>query len=298
VNGPRNLSTPSLHRPRAARWVLAIGLIGAVISACTDDTTAVTTWPVDHPVAVVVVGNDTVMYAERLTGRVIRRDLTTPASEPSVVGEVDVDASGEQRGLIGLALLDNRVFAAWIRPGDLRLVVGDVQNGALIWEGPVTDDKAIGGHLDVLDGGLVLGLGELVNDPKLAGTIVTLDPDGAVDQQPVVLSTGWNNPYAFVIDDGQVVVADNAPEGEQERLGDLPFPETSQRAPSAIVVVAPGRYGVCGYLDGEMRGYRIENNEVERSGTLVNEGCRTSAARLPDGRFVVTDDESIRLVDA
>jgi hypothetical protein len=274
-------------------------LLAATVLAtgCGDDEATITTWTANHPVALLVIDDVTVLYAERLTGKVLRRDLDLPEAEPRLIAEVEVDSSGEQRGIVGLARIGDQVFGAWVRPGDLRLVVGDVERGTLVWEGPVTDVKAIGGHLEVFDGQLLLGLGELVDDPDLAGTIVTVDPDGTSDQRPVVISRGWNNPFAFVVDNGEVVVADNAPDGEQERLGELPFPEDDQRAPSAIVVVSTGRYGVCGYLDGEMRGYRIEDGAVQSNGTLVDEGCRTSGVALPDGRFVVADDDSIRLVD-
>jgi hypothetical protein len=289
-------------RTSVATRIAASLVAVASFAGCGDDEATVTSWAADHPVALVAVDDATVLYAERLSGRVLRRDLDLPAAEPQLIAEVDVDSSGEQRGLVGLARVGDQIFGAWVRPGDLRLVVGDVDQGTLVWEGPVTDVKAIGGHLEVLDGRLVLGLGDLVDDPDLAGTIVTLDPAGAPDQQPVIVSTGWNNPFAFVVDNGRVVVADNAPDGELERLGDLPFPEDRQRVPSAIVVVSPGRYGVCGYLDGEMRGYRIEGDAedgtVQRSGTLVTEGCRTSAVALADGRYVVADDGFIRLVDS
>jgi hypothetical protein len=291
------------HTRRRSGRITAAALAAAFLAApvlatrCSDDEATITTWTADHPVALLVIDDVTVLYAERLTGKVLRRDLDLPEAEPRLIAEVEVDSSGEQRGIVGLTRIGDQVFGAWVRPGDLRLVVGDVERGTLVWEGPVTDVKAIGGHLEVFDGRLLLGLGELVDDSDLAGTIVTLDPDGTPDQTPVVISRGWNNPFAFVVDNGQVVVADNAPDGEQERLGELPFPEDRQRAPSAIVVVSPGRYGVCGYIDGEMRGYRIEDGAVQRSGTLVDEGCRTSAVTLPDGRFVVADDDSIRLVD-
>jgi hypothetical protein len=295
-------------RPRTAATWIVIAALSTVAASCADSEAKVTSWSADHPVAIVALDADTVLYAERLTGRVLSLDLNgvprseyeteaEPVQSATVIGEVDVDASGEQRGIIGLTRIGDRTFGAWVRPADLRLVVGDIETGTIIWEGPVTDTKGFGGHLEVLDGQLVLGLGELVDDPQLAGTIITLDPDGTADQQPEVLSRDWNNPFAFVIDAGKIVVADNAPDGEVERLDGLPFPETAQRAPSAIVVFSPGRYGVCGYLDGEMRGYRIDDGEVQRSGTLVESGCRTSAARLTDGRLVVADDETITLIE-
>jgi hypothetical protein len=277
------------------RHLVSLFILSAAVAAC-GGKTSVETWQVASPVAPLATNDDTVLFAERLTGRVMRIDLDRPASEPRLLGQVEVDSSGEQRGMIGLAVVKDRVYGAWTRPGDLRLVVGEIENEQrIVWVGPVTQTKAIGGHLSVLEGRLVVGLGELVEDPAMAGRIVTLDPNGPEDQTPVVVSEGWHNPFAFVVVDGVVVVADNAPDGEAERLGTGELPETSQRALSAVVSLGGARFGVCGYLDGEMRGYEItEDGSVERSGTLVTEGCKTGAVVMPDGSFVVLDDTTIR----
>lgn len=238
------------------------------------------------------------LYAERLTGRVMRIELDRTDSEPMLVAQVDVDSSGEQRGLIGLTTLDEKVYGAWTRPGDQRLVIGEIQPVLRpLWFGPSTSYKAIGGHLDTLNGRLVVGLGELVADPDLAGKILSLDPDGPVEQTPTIISEGWHNPFAFVVRDGQVIVADNAPEGVDERLGSAPLPESAQRVPSAAVMTSDGRIGVCGYLDREMRAYIMgADGAVERAGTIVKAGCATGAAGLGDGRYVVTDETTVRLI--
>ncbi len=245
-----------------------------------------------------MIETETVIYAERMTGRVMRIDLDRPGSEPILVAQVEVDSSGEQRGLIGLAVVADKVYGAWTRVGDQRLVIGEIQPSLrAVWFGPPTNVKAIGGHLEVLDGRLVVGLGELVADPELAGRILTLDPDGPVEQTPTILSEGWHNPFAFVVRDGEVIVADNAPDGVDERLGSAVLPETAQRAPSAAVLTPDGRIGVCGYLDREMRAYALQADDtVERAGTIVKAGCATGAAAIGDGRYVVTDETTVRLI--
>jgi hypothetical protein len=144
---------------------------------------------------------------------------------------------------------------------------------------------------------MVVGLGELVADPDLAGKILALDPDGPVEQTPTIISGGWHNPFAFVIRDGVVIVADNAPEGVDERLGTAALPESAQRAPSAAVLTPDGRIGVCGYLDREMRAYTLgADGTVERAGTIVKAGCATGAAAIGDGRYVITDETTVRLI--
>jgi hypothetical protein len=294
----------------ARRGTLRTAAVCAVaafcVAACGDDggaSSAPLRWEADNPVAPLAVNVDTVLYGERLTGRVMRIDIDRPGSAPLLIGQVPVDASGEQRGLLGLAVINDRVYGAWVRPDDLRLVVGEVEgSGRLVWVGPPTDVKAIGGHLEVLDGRLLLGLGELVDDPVLAGTLVTLDPAGTETQTPQVVSDGWNNPFAFTVSEGRIVVADNAPSGEPERLNEFELPESTQRAPSAVVLLGGAAYGVCGYLDGEMRRYTLPDDDdpdavVERRGTAVSTGCRTGATTLGDGRLVVADETGISVVD-
>jgi hypothetical protein len=284
--------------------VTALAIVAGLAACSSSNRTGVVQarWAADTPVSPIAGparsgSPETAYFAERLTGRIYEVLLNEP-DKKELVATIDVDSSGEQRGLLGLAFVDDRLFASWVRPGDLRLVVGPVEKGRAeptTWIGPATDVKAIGGHLDVLDGRLVVGFGELVTDPTLAGNIVTIAPDGPVDQTPVELSTGWHNPFGFIIEGGTVVVADNAPDGQRERLNASPFPEAKQRAPSAIVRIDADRFGVCGFLDGEMRAYRIVGTTVERAGTIMTSGCRTGAVAIDSHRYLVTDERTVTL---
>jgi hypothetical protein len=283
------------------RWRVGFALaIVAGVAACNSANRSGVVqarWTADAPVSPIAGPAGTAYFAERLTGHIYKVSFNEP-DKKELVATVVVDSSGEQRGLLGLALVGERLFASWVRPGDLRLVVGPVENGRAeptTWIGPATNVKAIGGHMGVLDGRLVIGFGELVTDPALAGRIVTIAPDGPVDQAPADLSTGWHNPFGFIVDGGKVVVADNAPDGQRERLNTDPFPEVKQRAPSAIVRLDAERLGVCGFLDGEMRAYRIVGTSVERAGTIMTSGCRTGATALDGQRYLVTDERTVTL---
>jgi hypothetical protein len=244
---------------------------------------------------------EAVEWIERTAGRIVR--LGPGADVPDVVTEIPVGIEGEQRGLLGHTVIDGRRFAAWTEPDTLRLVVGELTPDGppqLVWTGTATGTRAVGGHLEALDGGLLLGLGELTGwaEEHGSGALVTLDPDGPPDQDPVVVSDGWNNPFAFVVTDDGVLVADNAPAGRPERLGlvadddevrtDLPAPE---RAPSAIAVLADGRIGVCGWLDGELRGHELGDDGFERAGTPGP--CRSGVAVTAAGRTVVVTDDAL-----
>lgn len=259
-----------------------------------------------------------VEYVSRRAGeiylaRVAPIDLPAGATNPELLASVPVSIDGEQRGLLGHTVIDGRRYAAWTDPDSLDLVVGElIDDGTqrLVWSGTTTDSNAIGGHLEARHGLLVLGLGSLTGWAldHGSGAIVTLDPSGEPAQTPIVLSDGWNNPFAFTVtDDGLIWVADNAPNGsdlpvderESERIaaGDdrriVLLEPPPQRAPSAIVALADGRLGVCGFLDNEMWAYEIietaasddaVRSEIERAGTIGS--CLSGAAVLDDGSIV------------
>ncbi|MDZ4824867.1 MAG: hypothetical protein SGJ13_00185 [Actinomycetota bacterium] len=60
-----------------------------------------------------------------------------------------------QRGLLGIAIAEDRVFAAWTRRADDRIVVAQVAPGRerVLREGPPAADLANGGHLAIDDTG-------------------------------------------------------------------------------------------------------------------------------------------------
>lgn len=245
---------------------------------------------------------DTVTWIDRLGGQVLRR--SPRLDHLTVVARVPVATDGEQRGLLGYAVVGRTQYVAFTRLPDRKLVVMELSSEgvpiAVTWEGTSTASKAIGGHLDVRNGKLVLGLGELTGWAKThgSGAIVTIDPHGPPTQKPVVLTDGWHNPFAFAISPaGEIWVADNAPEGKRERIGrgdvraksaELPLP---QRALSAIAVLTGGRVVVCGYLDGEARVYllgKTSEDEAPIKGVeRVASGCLTGLAVEPNGSLLL-----------
>ncbi|MEM9036081.1 MAG: hypothetical protein AAGD18_15900 [Actinomycetota bacterium] len=283
------------------RGRVATALMAIVLVACgSDDVDPVVLVDLGGlpPGEIIALRSDgeTIEWIERTAGRIVR---LAPDAAPSTVATLDVSTDGEQRGLLGHTVIEGRRFAAWTERQTLRLVVGELTDDGpeLVWRGTGTATRAVGGHLEERDGMLVLGLGELTDwaQDHGSGAIVTLDPDGAPAQDPVVLTDGWNNPFAFVVlDDGTVLVADNAPAGSPERLAadelrtDLPAPE---RAPSAIAALPDGRIGVCGWLDGELRGYELTDDGFERAGTPGT--CRSAVTVTAEGRIVTVTDDAI-----
>ncbi len=295
---------------------LIIGL--AALTACSSDDPAtfevVATIDGAAPGDIISLRADgeAVEFINRRAGEIrsIQSDIDTNSAQ-MLLAQVDVSTEGEQRGLLGHTVIDDRRFAAWTDPDTLDLVVGEVTSGTvdrIVWTGTGTQATAIGGHLETRDGLIVLGLGSLTDWAKDhgSGALVTFDPDGTPGQEPIVISDGWNNPFAFIVsNDGTIWVADNSPDGsdlpveerEGERiatiseLGPTLVEPPPQRAPSAIVNLPDGRLGVCGFLDNEMRAYDIDNNDsFERAGTVGP--CLTGAAVLADGGIVTasTDD--------
>ena len=243
----------------------------------------------------------------RATGVVVDVSATGTVGPP--VARVEVRADG-QRGLLGVAVdATGRTFASWTRP-DGRLVVGQIAPGPtrLVWEGPTSTDIANGGHLEIRDARLVIGIGDLTqnelrDDPAaINGKLVSLDPDGMPDQEPQVVSSGWNNPFAFtILDDGAIWVADNAPGDTGERLTrgdddgsdqiDLP----TGTAPSGIDQLGSEELVVCGYKSGALLRYRLVDGRPRPERTLATD-CRTAVVALGDGGVVYAADDGLRIV--
>lgn len=267
------------------------------------------------PSALALLGDGRLAIGDRRTGRISAVEVDSPKTLEAIA-TVDVGGNVKgQRGLLGLVAVGGDLYASWTRGSDGRVVVGQVAPGRqrLIWTGPRSATLANGGHI-VVDGGRVLvGLGDLqdpkrIDDPDAPnGKILALDPEGRPDQKPAVLSTGWNNPYAFaVLPDGRVWVADNAPGSGAERLGrgdrgdrgdgdgdrrDLP----DKRAPSALIALGAHRLGLCGYLDGDL--VAMELDPVPTIGdTLAKGTCRTGAVTLGHDLLAVTDGKVVRIL--
>jgi hypothetical protein len=290
--------------------------------ACASDVAAPSPVPtrvlVDDaafPVAVWAETDGSLLYGERLTGDV-RRVAADGTLDRDVVAHVDVVvAPDDQRGLLGLVRdRAGRLIAAWTRPSDRRLVVGqvDVEPARLIWEGPPSADLANGGHLDVLPTGrIVIGVGdllapgELADDPAVPNRkVLSLDPDGAPSQSPTILSSGWNNPFAIVVDAAGVVwVADNTGGAGPERIGrgDEPAaratamggPGEGEMVPAALVALGPDRLGLCTFLGADLREVRIIDGRAEVADSAIAAPCGTGAARLADGRIAMATPDRI-----
>ncbi len=256
-----------------------------------------------------------VSIGERLTGRIRHVLADGRLAEDAVAIVPVIGSTGDQRGLLGLARTPGgRIFAAGVRPGDRRLVVvevGPVAPLRLVWVGPVTAERANGGALAfAFDGSLLVGIGDLLADPALAGDstvpnrkILALDVDAAPDQQPRVMSAGWNNPYAITVDaHGVPWVADNAGGRERERMGrgDRPASEArplgrvgETRAPSALVPLGRNRFGVCGYVSRRVDEVRVVNGTASVTGRVLARPCAEGATRLADGRLVTATDNAL-----
>lgn len=278
-----------------------------------------------NPAAMVALAEGGLRYGERLSGRVREVDENGDLA-PDSVAEVEVTAEEEdQRGLLGLAVDDeDRTFAAWV-DGDTRLVVGQVAPGRqrLVWEGPEVFDRAVGGHLTFTpDGELLVGVGdqeqpEAAADPdEPFGKLLLLDPEGDPDQEPEVLSAGWNNPFAFAYTEGGALwVADNAPGSRPERLargdggpsgpssgegGGQPTSVTElpdEAAPSGLAALSEDRIAVCGYASNELRIYDVSSVPAGLDEGATVEGCNLAVVVLADGELAVSDTDTIRTLE-
>jgi Glucose / Sorbosone dehydrogenase len=214
-----------------------------------------------------------------------------------------------QRGLLSLTFSPQRqLYASWVPRGSDRLVVGILTRKLapqIIWKGPHTSTFANGGHLAFApDGRLVIGIGESGARPRGRGAMLSLEPNGPPYQVPHILSTGWNNPFAFAFTrDGSLWVADNATGKQPERLargdGGKPYEVSDlprKTAPSGLAALPNGDLALCGAVSGTLDRYRHEpGGHWKRVGTIAT-GCRYGVVLLDDGRLAYADKDTIRVV--
>ncbi len=322
---------------------IVIGTLG-VATACSSSTAAPVAptstrsnteagpMPVDlvvdraaFPVALLGEPDGGFLYAERLTGAVRRVDAqghlqAEPVTSVAVRGSAD-----DQRGLLGLTRTpDGRLFAAWTRADDGRIVVGELYPSSsssssssaaaprLAWVGPVSASLANGGHLDATPGGqLVIGIGDLLEDraldldPRVPNRkLLSLDADGPPTQSPHVVSVGWNNPFGFTVTpSGEIWAGDNTGADGPERIGrgdeparlatPLGGPGADEIVPSAVVALGPDRLGLCSYRGGDLREISIATGRAVPTGRRLATPCQTGAATLADGRVALATPDQV-----
>jgi glucose/arabinose dehydrogenase len=286
----------------AAAVVAATAVVAAIVVARDDGGIAAA-----FPAALTVADDGDLVWGERLTGRIVRRDADGSLEE---IGRVEVSTDGEQRGLLGVALDGDALYAAYTAP-DGRLEVARVDEDRLVWAGPPSADRANGGRLAFSpDGELVIGVGDLL-DPDAAadpdapnGKLLALDPTGAADQVPTALSGGWNNPFAFAYaPDGTLFVADNAGGEGDERLAIATAGEPQvlatlgpHAAPSGLAVLPDGRLALCTYVTRTLQLYRVAEGVATPDGSPAATDCAIAVVTLPDGSLAYADEERIRLL--
>lgn len=330
------------RRVASGRSWLAIAVLSVLmIGACTDDgaegsgstdPTTTTVPPevsdrfvetgavaIEEPAAMAVGPDGTLFVGERRTGRIwsVTADQLgreRPTKVP--VAQLEVATEGQQ-GLLGLAVADDgTVYAGMTSPGPgepRQVVVRVVPDGSpeAVWDGPVAATDAIGGRLAWLpDGRLLLGLGDFLRGAADSfgatepfSKLLSLDPAGPPDQEPLVVSEGWNNPFAIAVGpDGAVWVADNAPGDTPERLGrgdgggeviDLDPPE---RAPSGLAVLGDDELVLCGYLSGVVELVALTGGDVTEPSEVLAAPCELGVVALDGGGLAVAVQDEVRLL--
>lgn len=257
----------------------------------------------ESPVALAALPGGGLRFGERLTGRVREVD-GRGRLQPESVAQVTVSTEG-QRGLLGLAVDDQgRTFAAWTDPQE-TIVVGQVAPGPvrILWRGPASARIGNGGHLAFSPGGvLVVGIGDLQRGDR-SGRLLALDPDGPPDQEPRVVSSGWNNPFAFAFSpQASLWVADNAPGEDPERLARVgPDGQPAfirklpgrQIAPAGLVALSDTELVLCAYLPAQLILYDVDSGQRR----MLAGGCRTGVIPLSTGDLAFAGDDEIRVLD-
>lgn len=263
------------------------------------------------PLSPVALAEGGFLYAERTTGRIIRSSRT---GETEVAVELaDELAIDGQRGLLGLVTRRSGeatdIYASWTRASDGRLVVGRLASGTetLVWEGPVSTDLANGGTLAFRGDDLLVSIGDqqdpdAIDDPTtLNGKILALDPEGTADQDPRVISGGWNNPFAMTVVGDDIWLVDNAPGPQPERVVRIsPTGEEAvleldgeMRAPSSLDVLPDGDLVLCGFVSGVVERLPTPESGVAGPGGVLGPPCATGVTVLADGSIVTTTADAV-----
>ncbi len=286
----------------------------------------------EFPATLVALPDGGLLVGELATGRILKvpaEPQVDPAIEPGfgradVLVTLPVAPDGGfplQVGLTGLATdpPGGRVFAAWVRADDDRMVVSEVVGGSTrdVWIGPMAATQASAGRLVWWRGRLVVSIGDRLQsrtaDPPLddlRSALVSLDPDGSPSQQPIIVSTDWNNPFAVTVDSSdRLLVADNVPKGGPERLGVTTEPgsttlselgsEGEHLAPAGIAEVRPGVAWICGWITGLVTELPIGTDGRARWADrteLADVPCSLDVVVLVDGRIAVSTDSGVRVV--
>jgi hypothetical protein len=289
-------------------WVFAGGAFCLLLTACGNGSASSADVTSPRPTTPFLVAamaplpGGGFLWGDRVTGEVRRVNAAGDATG-GVVARVAVAATN-LHGLLGLARTpDGRLFAAWTDPSD-RLTVGRVSPGPtrIIWRAPAFSRFDVGGHLTVTPRGrLLLGVGAGVlpapggAPARPTGDLLLLRPDQRPGQAPVVLSTGWNNPFAFAYTPGgRLWVADNVPGRRGERLarGDVagrpthvtPLPPGT--APSGLAAVSDSRLVVCGFQSHLLQGFGVTaGRRAVAAGAPIARNCWIGVIRLSDGRL-------------
>jgi len=321
---------------RRAVGAAAAAVIVASVAGCSSDsdndsggesggdTSIVVEFPEALPGDVIALragGDDSSMveWIDRRAGTIRSLDLATgdPSEDDiATLASIEVGIDGEQRGLLGHTVIDGVRYAAWTDPDTEHLVVGALSPAGsdgspatvdrIVWDAGGTAGGAVGGHLEATpDGALILGIGQLTDWAKAhgGGAMLQLDPLGPADQEPVVLSDGYINPFAFAVVDNRLWVADNAVGDDTERIGvvdlspgsertdraNLDATGSAPRAPSAIVALPDDDMAVCGFLDAQLRRWT-----PDPPGYGDDLGpCLTGAIVLSDGTIVTATADGL-----
>jgi len=293
-----------------------LGLMGVgVLAACQSATLKLKSAADKVVFTKLVTAADVVSIIGQPDGRIRYAQRTGTISElrsfrseqPTELVRLPVDTE-DQRGLLGMATdKTGRLFASWVDTKGV-LLVSRVETGlsTTVWTGPPTAAKANGGHL-VMDshGQLVIAIGDL-SQGGARGVFYQLDPNGDATQSPKVLSTGWNNPFAYDITGlDHLWVADNSPGAQPERIGrgdtgNIIGTFSIKTAPAGLAVLSETKalttVAICGFVSQRLDRWRITEKVILAEPLATN--CTTAVTLLPDGRLAYATVDSIMISTA
>jgi len=224
----------------------------------------------------------------------------------------------DERGLTGLVVDGTgRVFAVWVGAAGSGAVAGRVTVGQVfpdartVWVGPPAPDHALGGALTLApDGRLLVAIGDLgaperVADPVAPnGKLLKLDPEGAPNQAPEVVSSGWHDPTGIAYGpDGRLWVVDRRDAGG----GRLAEGDKGGRPAHAVALPGGAVRGIASFSardvvvcvgdgDGRLERRALADTGPAARGAFVVAGCSNAVTRLVDGRLAAATSTTVQII--
>jgi glucose/arabinose dehydrogenase len=301
--------------------VIAAALVAALAPAVAQATGGHLLLRASFPAAMAATADGGLDYGELMTGRLWHVSAKGKRDRTPLARIARIESNG-LRGLLGLAVdRQGRVFADWTGT-DGRIHVARVAPGArrAVWSPGADFVEANGGRLAFAhDGRLLVSVGDRDHSvtpnpaggppsgpafPGFAGAIYSLDPSAGPSQTPLVLASGFFNPFGLAVTpSGDVWATDNAITPTGDLIAHVhdgvatPFAYMAHTAPSGLAAIDDRTLAVCGFVSQRLDRFVVNaDGTATVSGPPIATGCQIGVVRLHGGLLAYATQHAIYTV--